>query len=166
MGLERLFSVLRIGASGLSAQRKFLEATASNIANVETTETETGEPYVARRVRFREMKEEALFGRLMRSEMARLRETGSMRETMPVGQNSRRMWGSGVEAEEFLEDRNATKIVYEPENPQADTEGYVRKPNINLVQEMVNMMRASRIYEANVSVMNAAKGMMKKALEI
>ena len=74
--------------------------------------------------------------------------------------------GSAVEALQELESLRPVKRVYEPDNPSADDTGYVTKPNINLVKEMTNMMIASRAYEANVNVLNAAKSMMKKALEI
>ena len=151
MGIDRVFSIFRISGAGLSAQRKWLQATASNIANVETTETEEGGAYVPRRVRFREIG----FGEVLR------RITGSDRSAARGGQA-----GAAVNAVEVLETRNPTKWVFEPENPNANEEGYVEKPNINLVKEMSNLMLASRAYEANVSVMNAAKSMMKKALEI
>jgi len=168
MNLERLFSVFRISGSGLSAQRKYLEATASNIANIETTESETGQPYVPRRVTFRETKFSNVFGRLFRTELTRGGGLtgGNIPGSISVGQSDQKPVGSPVEALELLEQKNPFKTVYEPDNPNADENGYVQKPNINLVKEMTNMMIASRAYEANVTVMNAAKSMMKKALEI
>ena len=91
---------------------------------------------------------------------------GQWSETIPVGHDRQKSIGSGVEALEQLDNDNPFKTVYEPDNPNADANGYVQKPNINLVKEMTNMMVASRAYEANVTVMSAAKNMMKKALEI
>jgi flagellar basal-body rod protein FlgC len=168
MNLERLFSIFRISGSGLSAQRKYLEATASNIANIETMEAETGRPYVPRRVRFKESRIGNAFGRVFRTEMIRLNglSDGQWSKTIPIGRDRQKSIGSGVDALELLDDKNPFKTVYEPDNPNADANGYVQKPNINLVKEMTNMMIASRAYEANVTVMNAAKNMMKKALEI
>jgi len=153
MGIEKIFSVLKISGAGLSAQRKWLEATASNIANVDTTETENGGPYIPRRVRFREIG----FGEILRKVAGK---AGQIPSAAVSGLNA------AVEAEQVLQQRNPTQWVYEPQNPNANEEGYVEKPNINLVKEMSNMMLASRAYEANVSVMNAAKNMIKKAIEI
>lgn len=168
MGLDRLFSMFRISGSGLSAQRAFLEATASNIANVESTETDEGGPYIPRRVRFRQQNVGNLFKRLFGSEMSR--QSMSVRESRAAFSAAVSMrrdeQAGGVEAIETEESVNPIKMVYEPDNPNADAEGYVRKPNINLVKEMTNMMLASRMYEANVTALNAAKAMMKKALDI
>jgi len=179
MNLDRLFSIFRISGSGLSAQRKFINATASNIANIESIDTETGQPYTPKRVNFRETKIGNSFGNIFNSVMSRSGNSsgGSWRRTIPIGQRDWRSMlprsqsgsgnmSTGVEAVDILENKNPYKMVYDPDNPNADDEGYVRKPNISLIKEMTNMMVASRAYEANVTVMNAAKGMMKKALEI
>ena len=175
MNLEKLFSVFRISGSGLSAQRKFIETTASNIANIESSDPITGQPYTPKRISFSETKIGNSFGRIFKSVMNRSNSSsgGKWSRTIPVGQSD---WGigqvgsaemsSGVEALGMLENKNPFKTVYEPDNPHADADGYVKKPNIDLIKEMTNMMVASRAYEANVTVMNAAKSMMKKALEI
>lgn len=168
MNLERLFSIFRISASGLSAQRKYIETTTSNIANIETTETQRGGPYIPRRIRFREIRVRDLFGRMVQQAM-----TGNRGSVVSQGsgltslnRKNRVELGSRVQARKFLENKNPTKTVYEPENPDADENGYVQKPNINLVKEMTNLMVATRAYEANVTALNAAKDMMKKALQI
>lgn len=150
MDYSQLFSVLRISGSGLTAQRKMIEATSSNIANIETTDTDTGGPYIPKRVNFKSVNGNETFG----SFLNRMR-----------GDN-RSDYGDMVEASTVDEVRSPTKMEYEPENPMANEQGYIEKPNINLTMEMGNMMVASRAYEANVTVMNAAKAMMKKALEI
>jgi len=168
MSFDRLFSVFRVSASGLEAQRKFLEATASNIANAETTETENGQPYVPRRVRFREIGNTDRFGRVL--EKALSGAEGSVFEgrvaSLSSSLRNRVMSGNRVQAVESFETDDPTRLVYEPDHPQADADGYVRKPNITMVEEMTNLMLASRAYEANITVMNASKSMMKKALEI
>ena len=74
--------------------------------------------------------------------------------------------GSGVKATSIVDDRTPFKLVYQPEHPDADEDGYVRMPNVDLLKEMVDMISASRSYEANVTVLNASKGMLMKALEI
>ena len=73
---------------------------------------------------------------------------------------------SGVKVSKVVEDRRPFQVVYDPQHPDANDEGYVQLPNVNLLEEMVNMMSASRSYEANVTAINAAKGMAQKALEI
>jgi flagellar basal-body rod protein FlgC len=78
----------------------------------------------------------------------------------------RRQEATGVEAKQYVENDDVGHIVYDPGHPMANAEGYVQKPDVNLVQEMVTMISATRAYEANVSVIQAAKNMAKKALEI
>jgi flagellar basal-body rod protein FlgC len=157
MNLERLFSVFRISGSGLTAQRKLMDATASNIANVETTEAKGGRPYTPRRVQFESVTPRESFNSMVESAMWRNR--------LPNGGDSG-VTGSQVKAKEILDNQDPAKTVYEPDNPNANKDGYVEKPNINLVNEMANLMMASRLYEANVTSLNASKSMIKKALEI
>ncbi len=152
MSMDRLFSVFRISGSGLAAQRKLIEVTASNIANVETTKTEEGGPYIPKRLRFEEKGLRNVFGRMVELEMNR--------QNIPADIEGL------VDVAEVNQEETPVKQVYDPENPDADENGFVHKPNINLIKEMSNMMLASRSYEANVTVMDAAKAMMKKALEI
>lgn len=155
MDFSNLFGVFRISGSGLAAQRKLIEATASNIANIETTDTDGGGPYIPKRVSFNSAKEGTSFGSLLN------RASGFSFSGKSSGPH-----GTMVNARTFDQVNSPTKQEYEPENPKADEQGYVEKPNINLTMEMGNMMVASRAYEANITVLNAAKAMMKKALEI
>ena len=172
MSFDRIFSVFRVAGTGLAAQRQLLDATASNIANVETTETATGRPYAPRRVQFSEDSASRGFAQEMRDALGSIgmlrssdrhfRENGEGLSLPGSGDPSSR----GVSATTVLEQDNPFKRVYEPENPAADVDGYVDKPNVNTIEEMAHMMTASRAYEANVTVLTAAKAMMKKALEI
>jgi len=110
---------------------------AGNLANAQSTHSPEGGPYRRKDVVFSEVL----------SEM-----TGK---------------GSGeVEVSEIIEDQRPFQMVYDPQHPDANSEGYVQLPNVNLLEEMVNMMSASRSYEANVTVINSAKSMAQKALEI
>ncbi len=152
MSMDRLFSVFRISGSGLAAQRKLIEVTASNIANVETTKTEEGGPYIPKQLRFEEKGLRNVFGRMVELEMNR--------------QNAPADIEGLVDVVKVNQEETPVKQVYDPQNLDADENGFVHKPNINLIKEMSNMMLASRAYEANVTVMDAAKAMMKKALEI
>jgi len=169
MSFGRMFSIFRISGSGLFAQRALIEATSQNIANLETTRTKDGSPYVPRRVRFQASQgRRGRFGSLLMTELSRRNGTDLIRGTGPVDVLRKRAANSefAVDAQQVKQQKEPFKLVYEPDNPDADENGYVKKPNINLVQEMSNLMIASRTYEANISVMNGAKAMMKKALEI
>ncbi|KAA0257046.1 flagellar basal body rod protein FlgC [Deferribacter autotrophicus] len=128
------FDVLKISATGLSAQRIRINVISSNLANANTTRTEEGGPYKRKDIVFREILEGELAG--------------------------------GVKVEKVIEDEKPPVLKYEPGHPDANEEGYVAYPNINPIEEMVNMLEASRSYEANVTVLNTAKQLALKALEI
>ena len=164
MNLSGLFSSIDISASGLRAQRQRMDVTASNIANINTTQTDEGGPYRRQRVVLGASQGKAAFhsivetrnSKLMVSDKRPLRSRG-------LGESA---GGEGVEVTRVVEDPAPPKLIYDPSHPDADEEGYVALPNINIVAEMVEMIAAMRAYEANVTVMNAAKSMAKKALEI
>jgi flagellar basal-body rod protein FlgC len=140
----KAFSGLRISASGLSAERLRMDTIASNIANATTTRGENGQPYRRKVAVFQE--------NLMKEIDA---STGKSKETL-----------SGVKAVGIEEDQSELKRVYDPTHPDADSEGYVNMPNVNILNEMADMMAATRAYEANVSALNSEKSMFLKALEI
>jgi flagellar basal-body rod protein FlgC len=143
MGFDDAFSVL---ASGLDAQRARLAVVSSNLANVQTTRTPEGGPYRRRDVVFTAAPVAPQFD----SELsARLDEANQ-----------------GVEVTRVIADPRPFKSLYEPGHPDADENGYVQYPNVNPMEEMVNMMSALRSYEANVTAVNATKSMALKALEI
>ena len=133
------FSSMEISASGLSAQRRRLDIIANNIANANTTRTPDGGPYRRQQVLFTPHLEEMGGG-----------------VTRPAG----------VELPETVIDPSPPRSVYDPGHPDADPRGYVMMPNVNPVREMVDMIAATRAYEANATAMGAAKSMALKALEI
>jgi flagellar basal-body rod protein FlgC len=130
------FSSIDISASGLFAQRARLDAIANNIANANTTRTAKGGPYRRQEVLLRAVSGDAGSG------------------------------SGGVAVDKVVESTDPPKMVYEPGNPDADSAGYVAMPNVNPVQEMVDMITATRAYEANIQAVNAARTMASKALEI
>ena len=142
------FGALDIAASGLTAQRLRMDTITQNIANVSTTHTANGGPYRRKVALFEERVEPGLFGGYIRSAMK--------------GDNI----GAGVRVARIFEDKAPFKSVYEPGHPDADAGGYVKMPNVDVVTEMVNMISASRSYEANVTAINATKSLANKALEI
>ena len=137
----RLFNSFAISASGLTAERLRMDLISSNIANINTTRTAEGGPY-KRKV--------AVFAEKLEQE---------------IKKNSKAT-GKGVEVVGIYEDQSPDKLVYDPTHPDADEQGYVHMPNVNVVTEMVDLITASRSYEANITALNAAKAMALKALEI
>lgn len=142
------FGSLDIGASALTAQRLRMDTISQNIANVNTTRTENGTPYRRRLVVFEEKTQSTPFSDYL---------TANSRD---------RYAGKGVKVSKIVEDSSPLKKVYDPGNPDADDEGYVEMPNIDVITEMVNMISATRAYEANVTSINITKSMAMKALEI
>lgn len=157
-----LFRTLQISAAGLAAQRLKLDTAAENIANVETTKTENGEPYRRKVVNIKaaRQKPELMPGSVGFAEL--LERSG---RHLPVG--LRRRDGDIVpQASVESDDKTPFTLKYEPGHPDADENGFVRYPNINIIDEMVDLVTASRAYEANVTAIQAAKDMFIKALEI
>jgi len=142
------FSALDASASALTAQRLRMDIISQNIANANTTRTEDGTPYRRKIVVFEENKESRPFSEYL---------TSASRE---------RYLANGVKVSGIIEDSTPFKKVYDPGNPDADEEGYVEMPNVDVVTEMVNMISATRAYEANVTSINTTKSMAMKALEI
>lgn len=165
MGIERLFTVLNVAASGLTAQRQQMEVTASNIANAETLETPEGGPYRRRDVVFRQTTVEK-FSTLVQRELARLGPLGERIMAARERLSGLRSSPAAVEARQVVDSDDLGQLVYDPGHPLADAEGYVRKPNVNMIKEMLSLMTATRAYEANLSVVQSTKTMAKKALEI
>jgi flagellar basal-body rod protein FlgC len=166
MKLENVFTGLSISAMGLAAQRKRMNAIASNLANAETTKTDTGGPYKRKIIELTAKGAKAFSG-VMRQAGMHLSTTNASH--MRGGDPGSSRVSNGVPQElesKEVEDKVPPKIVYDPGNPDADPNGYVRMPNINVVTEMVNMIAASRSFEANVAAINAAKTMAKDSLEI
>lgn len=142
-----LFDLFGISASGLTASRLWLDVTANNIANMHTAGRPgdpANPPYRRRVVVFAEKLRRALDN-----------------ATFPPSYEL-----EGVRVAAVVADPSLPRLAYEPSHPLADPNGYVAYPNINITNEMVNMIAATRAYEANVTVLNAAKSMAQKALEI
>lgn len=142
------FSSLDIGASALTAQRLRMDTISQNIANVNTTRTENGGPYRRKAVIFEEKSPNVPFSEYL---------SESSKE---------KFVGNGVRVARIVEDQTPFKRMYEPGHPDADEDGYVLMPNVDVITEMVNMISATRAYEANVTSINTTKAMAMKALEI
>ncbi len=140
------FSSMRVSASGLEAQTRRMNTISSNIANAETTRTEEGGPYKRKDAIMTATTDKESFGEILKDQLDQQVQ--------------------GVLVDEIHEDTAPPRMVYNPNHPDANEEGYVAMPNVNTVEEMANMISAQRSYEANVTAMNAAKAMANKALEI
>lgn len=148
----RLFSPLQISASALTAERLRMDVIANNIANANTTRTEKGGPY--------------------RRQMVVLGSRGSFTQVLSQamgkvpGLSGQAVGGQGVRVLQVLDDDRPFKVRFDPTHPDADEEGYVHLPNVETVTEMVDLISASRAYEANVTALNAFKAMVSTALQI
>ena len=138
-------SSMNISASALTATRLRMDVVAENIANVDTTRTEDGGPYRRKYVVFQERKTDRDFASFF---------------------NRARKAPGGVRVLHIGHDMSEFKLDYNPSHPDADENGYVRLPNVEVVQEMTDMMAAYRSYEANITALNAFKDMAVKTLEI
>jgi len=165
MKIERLFASFNISAMGLSAQRKRMTVIAENIANVETTRTENGTPYRRKVVVMRSSPEQS-FTSVLKNETIGLKTTNENHfssDLFEFTQDENIIRGVVTE---IVEDNSPERLVYNPEHPDADENGYVHMPNVNIIVEMVDMISATRSYEANVTAFNASKNMAKDAMEI
>jgi flagellar basal-body rod protein FlgC len=140
------FDALNTSSAALSAQRLRMNLISGNLANVNTTRTSEGGPY---------RRKEAVFAAQPLNQ--------SFKQILADRQNNTI---ASVKVARVIEDRNPPVMKYDPQHPDADAKGYVAMPNINLMEEMVNMISATRGYEANVTALKAAKDMALKALEI
>jgi flagellar basal-body rod protein FlgC len=131
-----LLSVLDIAGSALSAQSQRLNAVASNLANADSAVSANGTPYKARQVVF---------------------------TATPLDQGR---IGVGVQVSAVVDDPSPPRLIYNPAHPLADANGYVTMPNVNVVEEMTNMISASRAYQINLDMMNTAKTLMLRTLAL
>jgi flagellar basal-body rod protein FlgC len=134
-----MFNIFNISGSAVSAQSQRLNTVASNLANADTVAGPDGQAYKARQVVF---------------------------QTVLMGAQSGDASAAGVKVAQVAEDQTPGRRVHDPAHPQADGEGYVTYSNVNAVEEMVNMISASRSYQNNVEVMNTAKGLLLKTLQM
>lgn len=148
-----MFHSMNVTASALTAQRLRMDVIASNMANADSTRGKVvdgqWQPYRRKEV-----------------VMQQQGQTFSSMFQTAVNNRSAGSTGSGVKVSRIIEDETPFKMVYDPEHPDANEEGYVQLPNVDPLKEMVDLVSSTRSYEANVTVLNASKSMLMKALEI
>jgi flagellar basal-body rod protein FlgC len=160
-----IFSSFDISASGLSAQRKRLDAIAENLANAETTRTPEGEPYRRKRTVFESDPKTPVGLRTKKTFSSLVRGHEKHMELQPVRRKMRGPEETHVRAS-VDEDDKPFRLEFDPGHPDANEDGYVLKPNVNIVEEMVDMITATRAYQANAVAIEAAKDMFIVSLEI
>ena len=143
-----MFTSFDINASGMTAQRYRMDIISENVANANTTRTKDGTPYVRKAVTFAEKDGQTPFSRVMNDHLDRYS-------------------GKGVKVTGVYEDKvTEMNMVYDPSHPDADENGYVLYPNVNIITEMTNLIDASRSYEANSTAFTATKAMAMKGLQL
>jgi flagellar basal-body rod protein FlgC len=165
-----LFSSIMLSATGLRGQRVKMDVVARNLANAETSRTEDGTPYRRQRAVFREVLAQRM--QQVRARLApNVAQDDGLARTHPVHM-------PGLQANDATPDQGLAtevgtapdasdfRVVYDPGHPDADEEGYVLMPNVDMITEMVDMIAASRAYEANLSAVQASKDMFTNALRI
>lgn len=148
--ISGIFGALNISSSGMNAQRARIDVISSNVANVHTTRVEGGSYYKRRMIVLRETKMSPDFSSILNDELG-------------LGISDQL---SGVKIVNVTTIDEPPKMIYEPNHPDANEEGMVSYPNINIIEEMINMIMASRAFEANLTVFNTAKEMISQSLEI
>lgn len=141
-----VFKAFQISASGLTAERLRMDTIANNLANANTTRTDEGGPY---------QRQVPVFAPLLDEKM------GGSKSPLQRGTT-----GKGVRVVGVISDPSPPRLVFDPQHPDANAEGYVEMPNIHVVKEMVDLITATRAYEANIAALNSAKSMAQRALEI
>ena len=169
-----MFSALAIASSGLSAQRVRMDVIAQNLANAETTQTPQGGPYQRRVVHARgDRAEHTSIGVRTSTSIAATRSTrrrprptvspGGRYASTPIEMTND---AGGVRVASIGVDKSDGPMVYNPGSPDADKNGYVHMPNVNMTDEMMDLMNARRLYEANATVFQVARAMLHKAIDI
>ena len=166
------FNIFDIAGSGMTAQRAKMDTIASNIANIHTTRNPDGSKgvYAKKDVSFRAIYEESVnrgFSNFQSNNPDAQFDprTGNLLINANIALNQGMVTG-GVQVEQIYEREDGIKTVYDPSHPDADEDGYVDLPNVNIVEEMVDMIAASRAYEANATVAENVKTMMQAAMNI
>ena len=146
-----LFDAIDIAGSGLSAERVRMDVTSENLANAQSTKTASGQPYQRQEVELQQSASPSAFS----STLAGALSDGAAATQAPAG---------GVQVAGIVADKTPDQLVYDPGNPEADKQGYVKMPNVNTVTEMVDLISESRSYQSDVTAMQTAKSMFSATL--
>jgi len=164
MKVSGFFTALNMSASGLRNQRQKLDAISANIANVNTTQTDEGGPY-RRKVVISRLNKQVQFKDVLSQKKLQMRATSAGHINPGLSRRLSNRQALQVESD-VIPDQTPFRKVHNPSHPDADADGYVLMPNVNPLEEMVEMINASRSYEANVTVIEGFKAMAKEALNL
>jgi flagellar basal-body rod protein FlgC len=164
--VSNLFSALKISGSGMTVQRLKMNTASENIANAETTKTPEGIPYRRKRVSISSDDRSENFAGEFRRARVQLTRTNSRHKALSPKFHADDVTVADARARVFEERGRNFRMIYDPSHPDADPDGYVAMPNINIVTEMVDMMVAARAFEANVTSATATKEMISEAMDI
>ncbi len=163
--MSGIFKALEISASGMTVQRQKMDAVSQNIANVDTSRTKDGGPYKRVRITVSETTNKQSFSSAMKRAHGKLIKTNS-KHIDGKTRIGNRTETPQVTGESIVDPASSSKLVYEPGHPDADEKGYVQMPDIEIINEMVDMISANRAYEANIAAVSSAKRMISEAMEI
>ena len=166
MRIADFFSSFKISASGLSAQKKQLNITAENIANSSTTRTIDGTAYKRKVLLKKSISNSPIFSGFLNKARIGLRTSNPNHISASTDKSSRPSSIKDFNITTEVSEKSQFKKLYDPNHPDADEEGYVEYPDINVITEMLDLITASRAYDANVTVMNAAKSMARRTLSM
>jgi flagellar basal-body rod protein FlgC len=152
-----IFRIFNVAGAGMSAQRTRMSVVAGNLANAETTRTPEGGPYRRRNVFFRALPLPTDFPSLLQTQTSK---------PLQLRQRAPQVDVHSVEVVKVQASTRAPRKVYDPQHPDADTEGYVSYPDINTMEEMTDLLSATRSYEANLTTFNTTKALVRKLLEM
>jgi flagellar basal-body rod protein FlgC len=164
--MEGVFSSIEISGSGMSVQRRKMNVVAENIANAETVKGEDGGPYRRKRLQVSSDSEKIPFKTLLDRSQTNMARTHKMHMTAPPSANNSYERVVSAKSREIQSGPDAYRLIYDPSHPEANEDGYVKMPDIEIVNEMVDMISANRAYEANAMAISASKEMLKNALDI
>ena len=164
MKISDFFSTIKISSEALNVHKTQLAITAENIANASTTRTSEGAPYKRKVLLKKAINEDPIFSGFLKRARTGLRTSNP--NHIASGSYKARAGSTEANIETEILEKDQFKKIFDPSHPDANSEGYVEYPDINVVYEMLELITASRAYEANITVMNTAKSLARRSLEI
>jgi len=164
--IRSLFGAMDISATGLSTQRTKINVISENIANAETTRTEDGGPYRRKLILQKSGSRGVQFSEVLTEHELKMEKTDRKHFPSEPFSHTHDTKKTGVHVEEIFEDPSEFKMIFDPSHPDANEDGYVAMPNVNVVQEMTDLIASSRNFEANITAMNSSKRMIRSTFKI
>lgn len=164
--LKSLFTALDISASGLNSQRTRMNVISENIANAETTRTADGTPYRRKLTVLESGQPGKKFSEIITNPKLKFKRTNPNHRPEQPFKEIELNPKYGVHVDSIVKDMSPFRMEYDPNHPDANENGYVAKPNVNIIAEMTELVSATRSFEANVTAFNSSKDMLRKAIRL